>query len=150
MLVVATFEYSLFIELAIASLEQSGIAKEEIFSIPLEARTEPRQLFDTIHRADGINMFDVAAMLGTCFMLLGSIYGYVLTWGPIIWGLIGAITGILTGFIIKFLLIKKSKANSRKIISEVVIMIRCDENHWQTVNKILWDHSALRVAKILD
>ena len=36
MLVVATFENSLFIELAIASLEQTGIAKEKIFAIPMD------------------------------------------------------------------------------------------------------------------
>ena len=112
-------------------------------------KTEPKQLFDTIYRADGINMLDVAAMLGTCFMLLGSIYGYVLAWGPIIWGLIGAISGILLGFSIKFLLIRKSNANSKKNTSEVVIMIRCDEDHWETVKDILWDHTALGVSKVL-
>jgi len=37
--------------------------------------------------ADGISLFDGAAVLGAVFMELGVIYGFVLKWGPIAWGL---------------------------------------------------------------
>ncbi|WML44053.1 hypothetical protein [Neobacillus sp. PS3-40] len=148
MLVIATFENSPFIELVISSLEENGIAKEKIFAVPLDKRTEPRQLFDTIHYADGFSMFDLAAILGTCFMLLGSIYGYVLKWGPIIWGIIGAVSGLLIGFLIKLLLIKRDKNGTKKITAEVVIMIRCDDYHLEKAEKILWEHFALGISKI--
>ena len=148
MLAIATFENSLFIELAISSFEQNGIPKDQIFAVPLDKRTEPRQLFDTIHRADGFSMFDVAAILGTCFMLLGAIYGYVLKWGPIIWSIIGAVAGLLLGFFIKLLIVKKSQTGSKNITSEVILMIHCDNHQWETVEKILWDHLALGVAKV--
>ncbi|MGG5253557.1 hypothetical protein ACQYAD_08680 [Neobacillus sp. SM06] len=148
MLAIATFENSLFIELAISSIEQNGIPKDQISAVPLDKRTESRQLFDTIHRADGFSMFDVAAILGTCFMLLGAIYGYVLKWGPIIWSIIGAVVGVLLGFIIKLLFIKKRLTGSKQITSEVILMIRCDTHQWETVEKILWDHLALGVAKV--
>lgn len=148
MLVIATFENSLFIELAITALEQNGIRKEKIFAAPLDKRTEPRQLFDTIHRADGISLFDVGAILGTCFMLLGAIYGFVLNWGPIIWGIIGAITGVLLGILIKIWIVKKSKNGNKKISSEIVLLIRCEDSQWEIVQKILWDNMALGVTSV--
>jgi hypothetical protein len=148
MLVIATFENSLFIEMAISALEQKGIAKEKIFAAPLDKQKEPRQLFDTIHRADGVSLFDAGAILGTCLMLLGAIYGYVLEWGPIIWGIIGALSGLAIGILIKFWLVKKNKFGNKKISSEIVLMIRCEEYQWDSVQQMLWDNLALGVTHV--
>jgi hypothetical protein len=148
MLVIATFENSLFIEMAISALEQKGIPKEKIFSAPLDKQKEPRQLFDTIHRADGVSLFDAGAILGTCLMLLGAIYGYVLKWGPIIWGIIGAVSGLLIGILIKFWIVKKNKGGNKKISSEIVLMIRCEEYQWDSVQQMLWDNLALGVTHV--
>ncbi|MFD2043005.1 hypothetical protein ACFSTA_01645 [Ornithinibacillus salinisoli] len=148
MYVIATFENSIFIELAIGALEQKGIKKENILAAPLDKRTEPRRLFDTIHRADGISMFDAAAIIGTCGMLLGAIYGYVLTWGPIIWGIIGAVAGLLIGFLIKMLIIKRDKSKSNNIISEIVLIIHCEDHQWGTVEQILWENTALGISRV--
>lgn len=148
MFVIATFENSIYIELAISELEQKGISKEKILAAPLDKRTEQRKLFDSIHRADGFSLFDAAAILGTCLMLLGAIYGYVLEWGPIIWGIIGAVTGLLLGFALKLLLIKKNKRGTKLITSEIVLMIRCEDDQWEKVQYILWENSALGITKI--
>lgn len=148
MFVIATFENSIYIELAISELEQKGIAKEKILAAPLDKRTEQRKLFDSIHRADGFSLFDAAAILGTCLMLLGAIYGYILEWGPIIWGIIGAVTGLLLGFALKLLLIKKNKRGTKLITSEIVLMIRCEDDQWEKVQYILWENSALGITKI--
>jgi hypothetical protein len=146
--VIATFENSLFIELAISAMEQKGIPKEKILAAPLDKRSEPRQLFDTIHRADGLSLFDGAAMLGTCLMLIGAIYGYVLKWGPIIWGIIGAVSGLLLGFLIKMLFVKNSKRGEKGFTAEIVLMVRCEEHQWETIEKILWENTALGVTRI--
>ena len=148
MMVIATFENSLFIELAISALEQQGISKDKIFAAPLDKRTEPRKIFDTIHHADGFSLFDLGAILGTCLMLLGSIYGYVLEWGPIIWGIIGAVVGIVLGILIKVWLVKKNNTGSNKITSEIVLMIRCEEHQWDKVEKILWENTALGITRL--
>jgi hypothetical protein len=148
MLVIATFENSLFIEMAISALEQKGIPKEKIFAAPLDKRKEARQIFDTIHRADGVSLFDAGAILGTCFMLLGAIYGYVLKWGPIIWGIIGALSGLAIGILIKLWLVKKNNKGTKKISSEIVLMIRCEEYQWDSVEQMLWDNLALGVTHV--
>jgi hypothetical protein len=146
--VIATFEQTIFLELVITALEQKGIVREKILAVPIDKRTEPRKLFDTIHRADGFSMFDAAAILGTCFMLLGSIYGYILKWGPIIWGLIGAVFGISLGFGLKLLLVKNRNYGTKNITSEVVLIIHCEEHQWETIEKILWENTALGISHI--
>ncbi|MEN6351295.1 MAG: hypothetical protein ABFD08_18120 [Syntrophomonas sp.] len=89
MYLAASFHYCLHTEIAIAKVEQLGIKKEQILAVPLEVKGETRNIFDTIHHADGISMFDGGAILGSACMVLGVIYGFILEWGPIIWGLIG-------------------------------------------------------------
>lgn len=148
MFVIATFENSIYIELAITALEQQGISKELILAAPLDKRKEMRGLFDTIHKSDGFSLFDGPAILGTCLMLLGAIYGYVLEWGPILWGIIGAVSGLLLGLLLKMLLLRKNKRGSSKITSEIVLMVRCEDHKWEQVEKLLWDHFALGLTKI--
>lgn len=135
MFVIATFENSIYIELAITALEQQGISKELILAAPLDKRKEPRNLFDSIHKSDGFSLFDGPSILGTCLMLLGAIYGYELKWGPILWGIIGAVSGLLLGFLIKMLMLKKSKRGSKNISSEIVLLVRCEDHKWEMVEK---------------
>lgn len=147
-LIIATFENSLFIELAITSLEQLDIPKGNIFAAPLDKRTEPRRLFDTIHSADGFSMMDTAAILGTVFMLLGAIYGYILAWGPIIWGIIGALFGISAGFLLKLWYVKRNRTGAKKITAEIVLMVRCEDEVGRTVQQMLWEHEALGMTRL--
>jgi hypothetical protein len=147
MLFIATFENTIFIELAISELEQNDIPNEKILAAPLDKKSEPRQLFDTIHRADGVSLFDGAAILGTCFMLLGAIYGYVLKWGPIIWGIIGAVSGLLLGFLIKMILVKRNKGK-KTITSEIVLMVRCEQSESKIIEQVLWDNGAFGLTRI--
>lgn len=149
MYVIATFEHSLFLELAITSLEQNGISNHQILAIPLDKRQQERRLFDTIHRADGFSLLDVAAVLGTCGMLLGAIYGYVLKWGPILWGIIGLVSGVAIGFTLKLVFVKQStRREMKKRPADVVLIIYChDDKQITMVEHVLWDNTALGVGK---
>lgn len=150
MYVIASFEQSVFLELAVTALEQKGIPKNRILAVPLDKRTEERKLFDTIHRADGFSLFDLAAVLGTCGMLLGAIYGMVLKWGPILWGLIGLAIGLMVGFLLKLWLVKKKsgKVIKQNVTTEVFLLINCNDDEKTFVETILWDNLALGVAKL--
>lgn len=151
MYIFSTFEYSTKLELAISELESNGIKNENIFAIPLDKREQKAKLFDSIHHSDGVSLVDLAAILGCIFMLLGSIYGFVVSIGPIFLGLIGLIFGLLLGFIIKYIYIKKNEENfnlklRNKKYAEVILMIRCKEDKQQRVLEILWNHYALGVS----
>lgn len=150
MLVICTFDHSLHLELAITKLEQEGIKKDNILAAPLERRKEEKKIFDTIHHSDGISLFDGALTLGTVFMVLGTIYGFIWTWGPIIWGLIGLFVGTGSGLMLD-LLFNKQKSSAKKIgdnFSEVVIIIKCSEDQASMVKQVLWEHNSLGVSLV--
>lgn len=150
MYLVASFHYCLHTEIAIAKVEQLGIKKEKIFAVPLEQRGETRHIFDTIHHADGISMFDGGAILGTACMVLGVIYGFLLAWGPIIWGLLGLAGGFLVGFLfdLSFSKFRHSKERQNDKDAELFLIVHCDQHQVEEVKKTLWDHLALGVAVI--
>jgi hypothetical protein len=145
----AIFEQSSFLEMSLAELEQTGIPREKILAVPMDQRKEKRRVFDTIHYADGISLFDGAAALGTACMVVGAIYGFVLKWGPILWGLIGLLSGALIGFLLDIWIGKRSVFKHRiQRVPEVVIIVHCDNlRQMESVEATLWDHFALGVAK---
>ncbi|WP_426453707.1 hypothetical protein ACP26L_15240 [Paenibacillus sp. S-38] len=148
MYIFATFELCIQTELVLTALEIEGVPRQRVMAVPLDQRREARPLFDSLHQSDGLAMMDASAILGTCLMLIGSIYGYMMAWGPIIWGIIGAVSGILIGFALKWLYLKKIGFGTRGITSEVVLLIDCPEQKSEAVEKLLWEHMALGVARL--
>jgi len=149
MYVVSTFDHSNYLELAITAIQMKGIAKENILCIPMDKRSEDRQLFDTIHSADGLSLFDLPLILATFFCLFGGIYGFVLKWGPIMWGLIMMCIGFSLGLIIKLIITKKYNDRRKNSKSpEVVIIIDCNDNQLDMIKDTLWEHHALGVSKL--
>lgn len=147
----STFEHSSFLELAISSLEQNGIGRENIFAVPLTARNIKPQLFDTLHHSDGISFVSTGAAIATAFAVIGASVGFKLAWGPIYWGLIGAVSGFLLGFCIDLTLYmsKKNKTRRRRgKFSEVIIIVECIEDEGDTVESICWHHHALGIARV--
>ncbi|HWO78462.1 MAG TPA: hypothetical protein VNM69_21570 [Bacillus sp. (in: firmicutes)] len=151
MQIFSTFEHSQYIELAITSLEKVGVKKESILAVPLMNRVEERRLFDTLHRSDGISLFDKGAMLGTALAVIGASVGFSLKWGPIYWGLIGAVTGFIIGFIIDCIIFKVVHKRKRVVKgkkSDVVLVVECQKDLAEKVEEVLWEHLALGVAKV--
>ncbi len=147
MYTIATFEHSVFLELAIQALQKQGVNKEKILAVPMTKNSEEPMFFDTIHTSDGQSTLDVPCILAVLFGALGSIYGFVLYWGPLIWGLIGIVFGILLGLVIKIYSKKLSfKQNAKK--SEVVLLIEVLENQAPMVEKTLWAHHAIGVSRL--
>jgi hypothetical protein len=147
----STFEHSSYLELAITSLEKVGVKKESILAVPLINRVEERRLFDTLHRGDGISLFDKGAAIATAFSVVGASVGFVLEWGPIYWGLIGAATGFILGFIIDYIIFKVVHKRNRVVKgkkSEVVLVVECQKELVEKVEEVLWEHLALGVAKL--
>lgn len=149
MYVISTFEHSISLEKAITSIQMKGIAKENILAVPMDKRGENQKLFDNIHHSDGLSLLDLPFILGSFFSLFGGIYGFILAWGPIVWGLIGFVAGFGAGIIIKLISTKKfSKERTSKKISEVVLIIECKEHQMEMVKDILWAHNAFGVRKL--
>jgi hypothetical protein len=151
MQIFSTFEHSSYLELAITSLEKVGVKKESILAVPLINRVEDRRIFDTLHRADGISLFDKGAAIGTAFSVIGASVGFRLEWGPIYWGIIGAASGFILGFIIDYIIYKVVHKRNRVVKgkkSEVVLVVECQKELVEKVEEVLWEHLALGVAKL--
>lgn len=159
MYIYASFDYSAFLELAITDLEKRGISREHILAVPLDKRVEERMLLDTIHRADGISLFDGAAVLGAIFMELGVIYGFVLEWGPITWGVVGLLVGAILGFLLDYgygrmRRYKKERTTRNQVKAgesnntEVILTVFCENSQYEMVEKVLWDNMAFGVGKL--
>lgn len=141
MYLVAAFEGSLSLELAISDLIQNGFDKEHILVVPLQQKADFR---------DGNSIVDSAAVAGTALMVLGVIYGFVLHWGPVIWGLIGLLAGAATGALLAF---ARSRAwhagiKPKEIPKKVVLIINCTGNKVQEPEQILWNNQALGVGRL--
>jgi hypothetical protein len=143
--VIASFEHSLHLELAVTDLEQKGIEQSKICAIPLNTMRKERQLFDNIHRSDGESMFDVPTILGTVFMVFGVLWGFMWKWGPIIWGLFGLFIGFAVGFAWKYFLYIRNKGNIIKAkVTEVVVIVDCKLDEVETV---LFNHLAIGIGR---
>ena len=149
MYIFSTFEHSKYLELATTAIQMKGIKKENILAVPMDKRSEAKTPFDSIHGADGISLLDIPALLAVFFGIFGSIYGFILKWGPLLWGLIGIIIGIVLGLIIKYFTTKKN-INKQNISNstEVVLVIQCTENQLEMVKDTLWAHYAFGVSKL--
>ncbi|WP_112180641.1 MULTISPECIES: hypothetical protein [Paraliobacillus] len=151
MQIFSTFENTVYLEIALSMLEKEGISKERIFAVPLDNRKEERKVFDTIHRSDGTSMIDIGMALATAFAVVGASIGFKLAWGPIYWGLIGAVLGFLLGLSIRIfteIFLKKRRRLLKGKHGEVIVIVDCEEKDIDLVEAILWDHFALGVAKV--
>jgi Na+-driven multidrug efflux pump len=72
-------------------------------------------------------------------------------WGPIYWGFIGAGFGFLLGFSIDLFIHKvylKRKRPLKGKKSDVILVIDCNKEQVDHVEKILWEHFAIGVATL--
>jgi hypothetical protein len=147
----STFESNTFLEMAISSIEKKGIKKEKIFAVPLNNRTDERKVFDSTHRSDGTSLIDIGMVLATAFSVIGASIGFQLAWGPIYWGLISAFCGFVIGFAIRIInekILKEKKRRLKGNQSDIILIIECEEAQAEVIEKILWNHYALGVAKV--
>jgi len=152
MQIFSTFENHVFLEIAISNLEKIGIKSEHIYAVPLDNREESRKIFDTLHRSDGISLIDIGMPLATIFAVITASIGFKLRWGPIYWGLIGAVGGFIIGFMLRLFIILKTNKKKLRLKgkqSEVILIVDCDETKGEAVEKILWEHFALGLAKVM-
>ncbi len=147
--IISTFEHSVYLELAITAIQMKGIKKENILAIAMDKKGEQRKLFDTMHSSDGLSLLDLPAILGVLFGVFGSVYGFILKWGPLLWGLIAIAIGFTVGLIIKLSMTKKySDRQKDKKGTEVVLIIECIESQMEIVKDLLWSNKALGVRKL--
>ncbi len=151
MYVISSFDHNIQLELALTRLDQMGITKDNLYAVPLIEFKEEAKLFDTIHRSDGISLLDSGLAWATALTVVGSSYGFILRWGPIVWGLIGALTGLIIGYILDMIFNKKRRSKKNTLIQpNVFILVQCDQNMLHQIKAVLLEHHAINYAVIED
>ncbi|WP_308635499.1 hypothetical protein [Paenibacillus silvisoli] len=141
--IVATFDHSPFVEMAIHDIEKLGVPSRDIVALPLENLDSQAHIIDSIHRVDGRSMLDGAMICGTIFAVLGAIYGFVLYWGPVIWGLIGLAAGFIVGLLIEFATAKKKVKLYANRKSEVLVEVTCSASLQNQMINVLKSRRAM-------
>ncbi|MCQ6278613.1 hypothetical protein [Bacillus sp. EB600] len=142
---ISTFNHNAFLELALSDLEQNGIGKENIFAAPLDKYSNNGQDIKMVHQ-EGASKYELSFIFASIFMLLGSIYGFILAWGPIIWAGIGLVVGAILGLVTSYF-IKKADWQQKKGQTEVILIVECEKQQSEVVEQILWQHKALGLTK---
>ncbi|GMK41870.1 hypothetical protein PCCS19_49290 [Paenibacillus sp. CCS19] len=148
--VIAAFEPSDDLEMAILALEKSGINREYIAAVPMESTAAKPDLLHTVYRGSGSSAFDAAAVVGTICSVLGASFGFELKWGPVLWGLIGLAIGAAIGYILNMLFVHRSderKPRSR-FKASIVLIVRCQQNESRMVSETLGRFSAISIGTL--
>lgn len=145
MYVVASLKLNKNLEKTIAELEYIGINRKKILALPLASAFE-NNLNDLYRK----KLFETAPILITICTLFGAIYGFVLHWGPVLWGLIGVVIGASTGIAIDLLRTKRIRKNNRnedERLTEVFLLVHCSsEDQISKVKECIWKWSPLGVS----
>ncbi|MED4040297.1 hypothetical protein [Niallia taxi] len=146
MTVISLFEHSLKLELAISELENNHIGRECILAKPIFLEQTEYSFIDPYNN-NGMNLFLVSC-LTMIMMLLGTIYGFVLYLGPIIWGLIGMIAGALVGIFLDLSIKKSKRKKPARSPAEVLLIINCEEDKANMVEMILKKYQTLGIVRL--
>ncbi|MGQ7889796.1 hypothetical protein [Paenibacillus sp. WC2504] len=146
MRVIATFDHSPYVEMALVGLERIGIKKNQIYATSLDKRNETPPFIDNIHRSDGQSFLDVASLLAAFLTAVGAIYGFALKGGPVVWGLIGFVVGSVAG--VAFQLLKRKKRSKERTTpkTEVVVIVDCNNAQADAVQNIFWHNHAFGIS----
>ncbi|NQX58419.1 hypothetical protein [Paenibacillus qinlingensis] len=151
MLIISTFEHSIEVEEALAVLENMGLPRNEIMTIMMDNYMEiPDHNYNSNPNKKTL-AFEVGMASSTALTVIGISVGFILYWGPIIWGIIAAICGFIIGYCVtRFIQIKLLKHVIRKKerLPELAVIIQCHEGRVQEVQHVLWEYQALSVGKI--
>ncbi|WP_248927614.1 hypothetical protein [Paenibacillus hamazuiensis] len=140
MLIIGIFEQSIELEQALADLESSSISKEKILVVFMDKDRKKHK-----YQPHSPHPFEIGISCATGFAVIGASMGFALAWGPLIWGIIGALTGFGVGVgCCSF--INGRKAKKPHIPCEATVLIECTEDQSLHVLDVLWNYRALSVG----
>lgn len=141
-----TFEHSIEVEQALAILENEILPLEQILVVPLtESPGSPPHMGRT--NSVSSNAFEVGMASATGAAAIGACAGFVLSWGPILWGLIAACLGFATGYLIYWLSRKDAYGPRRRgKVPQLLIVAQCTKEQALQVKTVMWKYKALSVG----
>lgn len=112
--------------------------------------TEPKGPFELMSKTRDLHSkgVEVGIACATGFSVIGASVGFILEWGPIIWGLMASFIGFWFGFGLYFVF---SKGVVRRRLPaklpEITVIVQCLEEDSAHVREIMWKHKSLTVGR---
>lgn len=143
------FRPSLALELGLNQLKEKGFTGKRLVVVVLDPTAPGKQtLLDSMFRTDGMSLVDGIAMAATIGMVLGVIYGSLVTIGPVALGLIGMTAGGGVGYLLDRSIRGKSRKGKDSPSGEIVVAVLCqNETEVKEAEKIMKEHQATALGQ---
>ncbi|MBB6214511.1 hypothetical protein HNQ80_000591 [Anaerosolibacter carboniphilus] len=148
MLIIGAFKYSIELEEALGELENNGISRKHILAVPMNTYVGTSIDFISESHDFYSKGIEVGMACATACSVIGTSMGFVLRWGPIIWGLTAAFIGFIIGFGLYFFFYKSAHRNLSKELPEATIIVQCSEEHSNLVMEIMWKYDVLTIGQV--
>lgn len=90
---------------------------------------------------------EVGMACGTAASVVGTSVGFILTLGPIFWGLAAGFIGFAIGFGLYIFTKKGSHRHLPKTLSEITVIVQCTEEQSNLVTETMWKYRVLTVGR---
>ncbi|MCX7749580.1 MAG: hypothetical protein N2645_22195 [Clostridia bacterium] len=150
MLIIGTFEHSIELEQALAELEHSGILRSHILVVPMDIYPITSDRFMNKSNDFYNKGIEVGMACATACSVVGVSIGFILSLGPIFWGLATAFTAFMIGFGLYCLFNKNTHRHLPKKLPEVTVVVQCQANQSIPVEEIMWKYRVLTVGRVLE
>lgn len=150
MLIVGTFQHSIELEQALAMIEVSGIARRHILVVTMDPGQEGSSNSRSISRDSHSKRIEVSIAVATGAAVIGASAGFILRWGPVIWGLIACLVGYVVGYGIYSLFVMANRGQQfPKKLPEITVIVQCQEKDCAQVREIMWRYNSITVGQSL-
>ncbi|OPH59375.1 hypothetical protein BC351_20930 [Paenibacillus ferrarius] len=147
---IGTFEHSIELEQALSILEHSGIPRNRIKPVLMDIDADKSlnivdQRFDRTAKS-----IELGLASATACSVVGISAGFVLEWGPIIWGLLSGLGGFVLGFLLAQMLKSKHRLPAKaKKLPEVTVLVQYEnEEEAALIKQTFWRYKALTVGRL--
>lgn len=146
MLVIGIFPNDMGAAQALLDMENAGIGKDRLLVVPMDASAEEAKT-ESFNPIAGQSSVEAGIAVATACAVVCISRGFVMAWGPIVWGMIGAFGGFAIGFSVHRLIMKRRRKRTRADrSSELTVIVECEEPERQKVLDSLWNNNALCVG----
>ncbi|MBO9599079.1 MAG: hypothetical protein J7559_14830 [Cohnella sp.] len=148
MLVIGTFPNDTRVLQAVLTLEKSGVGKDRLLVVPMDHSPDSANAHREIRNPiSGHKSVEFGFAGATALSVIGISRGFILEWGPIVWGLISAACGFVLGFgIHKWWESRRLSVVRRKKSSNLTVLVECEADERTLIVDVLWNHDAVAVG----
>ncbi len=152
MIVIGTFRHSIELEQALAALELRGIPRDRLLVVMMDdSESEIPYRLTNKSKDFHVEGTEIGISSATFLSVIGASVGFILKWGPVIWGIIAAVIGFGIGFAISYARyrIQMSKGlarQNRHNYPDVTVIVQCRNDDFPFVRDVMWKYRALTVG----